>query len=143
MVRLMGLSIRETNSSHTSLSHESAQRQTTFFSDKHEYRGVRLLGASSTLPYFVVPLLISLTRHNEISREFTFVDALTRNGLPTQRVTISPLAHILGLLRTRVNEAPGSWQRAAASLTTWSYRKLDPVENTSFATIHAIIATPR
>jgi hypothetical protein len=43
----------------------------------------------------------SLTRHNEIPGEFTFVDALTRNGLPTQCVRISHLAHILGLLLTR------------------------------------------
>ena len=117
MVRQMGLSTCETNSFHTSLSHSSAQRrQTSSFSDKDEYLiGVRLLGASSTLPYFVVPLLISLTRHNEIPGEFTFVDALTRNGLPTHRARISPLAHMLGLLRTRSQR--GAWKRAAGRLS--------------------------
>src|SRR5215469_13217419 len=37
MVRPMGLLTRESNSSHASLSRESAQRQTSSFSDKAEY----------------------------------------------------------------------------------------------------------
>jgi hypothetical protein len=43
MVRLIGLPTRETNSSHASSSPDPAQRQTTSFSDKDEYRVV--LGA--------------------------------------------------------------------------------------------------
>jgi hypothetical protein len=38
MVRLMGLPTRETNSSHASSSPAPAQRQTTSFRDKDEYR---------------------------------------------------------------------------------------------------------
>ena len=40
MVRLMGLPTRETNSSHASSSQGPAQRQTTSFRDKDEYRAV-------------------------------------------------------------------------------------------------------
>src|SRR6266852_2184537 len=47
MVRLMGFPTRETNSSHASSSRGPAQRQTTSFSDKDEYRiGLGLPGAS-------------------------------------------------------------------------------------------------
>src|SRR5207248_11288463 len=43
MVRLIGLPTRETNSSHASSSPDPAQRHTTSFKDKDEYRVVRVV----------------------------------------------------------------------------------------------------
>src|SRR5713101_9017779 len=57
MVRLMSLPTRETNSSHASSSRGPAQRQTTSFSDKDEYRLGLGLPRVRRLPYFAVPLL--------------------------------------------------------------------------------------
>jgi hypothetical protein len=59
MVRLMCLPTRETNCSHTSSSQDSAQRQTTSFSDKDEYRiGLGLPRASVDLRISPSPSLI-------------------------------------------------------------------------------------